>query len=171
MVRPIAQKPSLFPDPETRSQPEEQVAPETFIPQAAERAPLRTPRMPKFEELPIPAQAEIRQARGGDIEDEHPKGKLSLLQRLANVGLGRRDDESEPPIAARSSGPAMPALPERKAQRTVAQQVVAHDPVSEYARRPAPQGLDTHGRSASVAPAPQGDDHLDIPAFLRRQSN
>ena len=45
------------------------------------------------------------------------------------------------------------------------------EPVSEYARRPAPQGLDQHGRPAPVAPAPQGDDHLDIPAFLRRQTN
>jgi cell division protein FtsZ len=171
MVRPIAQKPSLFPDPEThRGQYQEHVAPpETFIPQAAERAPVRTPRMPKFEELPIPAQAEIRQARG-DAEEEHPKGKMSLLQRLANVGLGRRDDESEPPIAARNAGPAMPPLPQPKAQRTVAQQIAA-DPVSEYARRPNPQGLDTHGRSAPVAQAPQGDDHLDIPAFLRRQAN
>jgi cell division protein FtsZ len=172
MVRPIAQKPSLFPDPETsRPHVEEHVAPETFIPQAAERAPVRTPRMPKFEELPMPAQAEIRQARGAEPEEEHPKGKLSLLQRLANVGLGRRDDESEPPIAARTAGPAMPPLPDRKPQRTVTQQVASHDPVSEYARRPGPQGLDTHGRPAPVAPAPQGDDHLDIPAFLRRQAN
>jgi len=98
---------------------------------------------------------------------------MSLLQRLANVGLGRRDEESEPPIAARASGPAMapmPPLPERRPQRTVSQQIAAHEPVSEYARRPAPQGLDVHGRPAPVAPAPQGDDHLDIPAFLRRQS-
>ena len=33
------------------------------------------------------------------------RARLSLLQRLANVGLGRRDEESEPPIAARASGP------------------------------------------------------------------
>ena len=80
--------------------------PETFIPQAAERAPARAPRMPKFEDLPMPAQAEIRQARG-EVEEEHPqKTRMSLLQRLANVGLGRRDEESEPPIAARASGPA-----------------------------------------------------------------
>jgi cell division protein FtsZ len=94
-----------------------------------------------------------------------------LLQRLANVGLGRRDEETEPPIAARAAAPAMPPLPERKPQRSVAQQIAAHEPVSEYARRPAPQGLDIHGRPAPVAPAPQGDDHLDIPAFLRRQTN
>jgi len=175
-VRPIAQKPTLFPDHnEARVEPEQPVTPETFIPQAAERAPARSPRMPKFEDLPMPAQAEIRQARG-EAEEDHPqKSKLSLLQRLANVGLGRRDEETEPPIAARASGPAMaplPPLPDRKPQRTVAQQMAAnHEPVSEYAKRPAPQGLDIHGRPAPVAPAPQGDDHLDIPAFLRRQAN
>jgi cell division protein FtsZ len=178
-VRPIAQKPSLFPDHHEAVRTEvaeEPMMPETFIPQAAERPAARSPRMPKFEDLPMPAQAEIRQARG-DSEEEHPqKNRLSLLQRLANVGLGRRDEESEPPIAARTAGPAMPAmppLPERKpvAKRTVQEQIAASEPVSEYARRPAPQGLDTHGRSAPVAPAPQGDDHLDIPAFLRRQAN
>jgi cell division protein FtsZ len=174
-VRPIAQKPTLFPDHEAAKVEVREVAtPETFIPQAAERAPARAPRMPKFEDLPMPAQNEIRQARG-ETEEEHPqKTRMSLLQRLANVGLGRRDEETEPPIAARASGPAMapmPPLPERKPQRTVAQQMGTNEPVSEYARRPAPQGLDAHGRPAPVAPAPQGDDHLDIPAFLRRQSS
>ena len=135
---------------------------------------MRAPRMPKFEDLPMPAQAEIRQARGEAAEEHPQKTRLSLLQRLANVGLGRRDEENEPPIAARASGPAMgsmPPLPERKPQRSVAQQMSAHEAVSEYGKRPAPQGLDSHGRPAPVAPAPQGDDHLDIPAFLRRQSH
>jgi cell division protein FtsZ len=156
----------LFPDPETKSAPPHEPAPpQTFIPQAAERAPVRAPRMPKFEDLPMPAQNEIRQARG-EAEDEHPqKSRMSLLQRLANVGLGRRDEEGEPPIAARTAGPAMPPLPDRKPPRT------SQPPVSEYAPRPAPQGLDVHGRHSPVAPAPQGDDHLDIPAFLRRQVN
>ena len=110
-VRPIAQKPTLFPDhKEAAHQPEQPAAPpETFIPQAAERAPVRTPRMPKFEDLPMPAQAEIRQARG-DGEEEHPqKSKLSLLQRLANVGLGRRDE-----INACRSRPAPPDPPWRR---------------------------------------------------------
>src|SRR5580765_1301487 len=146
-VRPIAQKPSLFPDPDmARVEPQEPVTPENFIPPTAERPPVRAPRMPKFEDLPMPAQAEIRQARG-EAEDDHPqKTRLSLLQRLANVGLGRRDDDTEPPIAARASGPAMAPLPERKPQRSVAQQIATHEPVSEYAKRPAPQGLDVHGR-------------------------
>jgi cell division protein FtsZ len=174
-VRPIAQKPSLFPDHDVKKlEAQEPATPEAFIPQAAERAPLRAPRMPKFEELPMPAQAEIRQARGETDDEQQPqKVRMSLLQRLANVGLGRRDEETEPPIAARASGPAMapmPPLPDRKPQRSVAEQM-ATEPVSEYARRPAPQGLDSHGRPAPVAAAPQGDDHLDIPAFLRRQAN
>ncbi|MET4292141.1 cell division protein FtsZ [Bradyrhizobium sp. LB8.2] len=170
-VRPIAQKPTLFPEPEQAPMAmHEQMTPETFIPPQAERAPVRTPRMPRIEELPMPAQAELRQARG-ELEEETPqKTRLSLLQRLANVGLGRRDEESEAPIAARTAGPAMPPLPDRRSQKTVAQQIASSEPVSEYARRPAPQGLDMHGRPAPVAPAPQGDDHLDIPAFLRRQA-
>ncbi|WP_047307097.1 cell division protein FtsZ [Rhodopseudomonas palustris] len=169
-VRPIPQKPSLFPDPEqSRAVAEEPVAPEAFIPQQADRAAMRPPRMPRFDELPVPAQNEIRQARG-DAEDDHPqKNRLSLLQRLAN-GLGRRDDEPvEAPQVARNGGPQMPPLPDRRPQRSVAEQM-GKDPVSEYAKRPAPQGLDMHGRPSPVAPAPQGDDHLDIPAFLRRQA-
>ena len=174
-VRPIAQKPSLFPDQEAgRFEAHEPANPEAFIPQAAERAPMRAPRMPKFEDLPMPAQNEIRQARGETEEDHPQKVRMSLLQRLANVGLGRRDESTEPPIAARASSPGMspmPPLPERKPQRSVSEQMTDKEPVSEYARRPAPQGLDTHGRPAPVAPMPQGDDHLDIPAFLRRQAH
>ncbi|MCA1433418.1 cell division protein FtsZ [Bradyrhizobium sp. BRP20] len=169
-VRPIAQKPTLFPEADMAPVPvQEPMTPDTFIPPQAER-PARAQRMPRIEELPMPAQAEIRQARGEAEEETPQKTRLSLLQRLANVGLGRRDEESEPPVAARTAGPAMPPLPERRPQKTVAQQIASNEPVSEYARRPAPQGLDVHGRPAPVAPAPQGDDHLDIPAFLRRQA-
>ena len=44
------------------------------------------------------------------------------------------------------------------------------EPVSEYAKRPAPQGLDLHGRQAPVHNSAD-DDQLEIPAFLRRQAN
>ena len=122
----------------------------------------------------MPAQAEIRQARG-EAEEDHPqKTRLSLLQRLANVGLGRRDEETEPPIAARASGPAMaPCRRSRSASRS-ARSPSRSRQTSRYRSMhdvPAPQGLDVHGRPAPVAAAPQGDDHLDIPAFLRRQAN
>ena len=174
-IRPVPPKPSLFP--EQKAEPVEMhqaPPPVAFIPPAAEKMPPRA-RMPKFEELPITAQNEIRQARG-EVGHEHPqKTRMSLLQRLANVGLGRRDEETEPPIAARASGPAMPAMPPGPPQRMPmphrpAPQHRPADPVSEYARRSPPQGLDSHGRPAPVASAPQAEDHLDIPAFLRRQN-
>lgn len=179
-IRPVPPKPSLFP--EQRGEAMEQGEPDapaaTFIPPAPEKMPARPARMPKFEELPMPAQNEIRQARG-EAPPEHPqKTRLSLLQRLANVGLGRRDEETEPPIAARTSGPAMPTMPAMPQaaprmpmpQRPMPQQPRPADPVSEYARRSPPQGLDSHGRQAPVSP-PAADDHLDIPAFLRRQTS
>src|SRR3977135_4221850 len=93
-VRPIAQKPSLFPDLDVKKlEAQEPATPDTFIPQAAERTAVRAPRMPKFEDLPMPAQNEIRQARGETEDEQHPqKVRMSLLQRLANIGLGRPDE-------------------------------------------------------------------------------
>ncbi len=174
-IRAIPPKPSLFPEPKHESAAHfEAPAPAAFIPPAPERIPVKTQRMPRFEELPITAQNEIRQARGEDM-DEHPqRQRLSLLQRLANVGLGRRDEETEAPIQGRSSAPAMP-MQDRMPRQPQPAQHRAADPVSEYGRRAAPMpqsghaGLDPHGRPAPVATAP-ADDHLDIPAFLRRQS-
>ncbi len=156
-VRPIPPKPTMYQEQEEPVHAiQEPAPPAAFIPQQAERMPLRAPRMPQFEELPVPAQNEIRKARGDAAEEPaHPqKTRTSLLQRLANVGLGRRDEDHEPPVAARSAGPAMPQmppLPERKPQRPNPAQY-GGDPVSEYARRPtpAPQGLDLHGRPAPV---------------------
>jgi cell division protein FtsZ len=46
----------------------------------------------------------------------------------------------------------------------------APEPVSEYARRPAHQALDPHGRQTPVHNSVE-EDQLDIPAFLRRQAN
>ena len=42
--------------------------------------------------------------------------------------------------------------------------------VKKVAARPAPQGLDQHGRQAPVNNS-LDDDQLEIPAFLRRQAH
>ena len=89
---------------------------------------------------------------------------MSLLQRLASVGLGRKEEEEAPRPAPRQM-PAAPPMP-RPAPRPAA---THPEPVSEFAKRSAPQGLDTHGRQAPVQPQVD-DDQLDIPAFLRRQA-
>jgi cell division protein FtsZ len=169
-IRPLGPKPSLFID-AAASGPELH-EPETFIPPQPERVPARALRMPRVEELPVPAQNEIRARRGELAPEQHPeKRRMSLLQRLAAVGLGRREDEEEepPPISRSIPGVPQPAtdrLPGRPSPRPDSRP----DPVSEYAKRSAPQGLDQHGRQTAVHNRGE-EDQLDIPAFLRRQAN
>jgi cell division protein FtsZ len=175
-IRPMSMKPSLFePAPEHLAEAEAPMA--TFIPPPAERTVARTPRMPRIDELPIPAQNEImaknRDLRG-ELPDDHPdKRRMSLMQRLAAVGLGRR--EEAPPAPPQTVRPAMPTVkwPQRPLARAPEDRHSEGrpaDPVSEYARRAGPQGLDPHGRPAAVHNQDE-DDQLDIPAFLRRQTS
>jgi cell division protein FtsZ len=170
-IRPIPPKPSLFME-RTMAEPSPQDMPKAFIPPQPERPANRAPRMPRIEELPIPAQNEIRAQRGDAPEETPEKRRLSLLQRLAAVGLGRRDgDEPEPatPPARASNAQTIDRMPTRTPPRAPERQ----EPVSEYARRgsSAPQGLDLHGRPVAAVNKPVEDDQLDIPAFLRRQAN
>jgi cell division protein FtsZ len=184
-IRPIPPKPSLFPE-QVAAPAEPPPAPRAFIPPAPERTANRPRRMPGIEELPRPAQAELRAKRGEEQEPEPVKQKVGLLRRLAAVGLGRREDEEEPEKApapaanVRPTRPQMP-MPPRPAERAVAAPPPPRptmpappprgpEPVSEYARRPAHQGLDPHGRQAPVHNSVD-EDQLDIPAFLRRQAN
>jgi cell division protein FtsZ len=170
-IRPMPIKPSLFEPSQAEAPIAEPQMPAAYIPPAPERY-ARTPRMPRIDELPLPAQNEIR-AQRGELDDDHPeKRRMTLMQRLASVGLGRRT-EGEPPAMAPVPRPARPAPQfERPQQRPTARNPEGRpsDPVSEYARRAAPQGLDPHGRSAPVHNSAE-EDQLDIPAFLRRQAN
>jgi len=169
-IRPMPIKPSLF-EPVPTEAPAPAAAeppPAAFIPPAPER-PARPPRMPRLEDLPLPAQNEIRAQRGDTAENHPEKQRMSLMQRLASVGLGRRAEEAEAPPAPRTARTA-PQL--ERPQRPTARQPEGRpgDPVSEYARRAGPQGLDPHGRPAPVHNSHE-EDQLDIPAFLRRQAN
>jgi cell division protein FtsZ len=174
-VRPITPKPSLFVEP-VMAEPAPQEMPKAFIPPQPERA--RGPRMPRIEELPLPGQNQLR-ARQGEVSESGPeKQRMSLLQRLAQVGLGRRDDSEaqsaahQPPQRpAMPQADRMPAPPRPQPQPPLAR---TPDPVSEYAKRapsPAPQGLDIHGRQSLPVHKAVDDDQLEIPAFLRRQAN
>ncbi|MBI1204128.1 MAG: cell division protein FtsZ [Rhodopseudomonas sp.] len=184
-IRPMPMKPSLFePMPAEMHQPEPPM-PTAFIPPMPEPV-MRQPRMPRIEDLPLPAQNEIR-AQRGELTDNHPeKQRASLMQRLASVGLGKRgEDVDAAPPAPRAARP-IPQLDRPQARPTARNpegrypdprqaesrqaELRSGDPVSEYARRPAPQGLDSHGRPAPVH-NPSEEDQLDIPAFLRRQAN
>jgi len=177
--RPMPVKPSLFEPHPGEATHTEQPMPSNFIPPAPEPV-MRAPRMPRIDELPIPAQNQIAASRGEQAENHPEKQRMSLMQRLASVGLGKRTDESEAPPAPRAARP-MPQFdrppqrptarnPEGRHTEVRAPEARPADPVSEYARRPAPQGLDPHGRPAPVHNSSE-EDQLDIPAFLRRQAN
>ncbi|MGA0597098.1 cell division protein FtsZ [Enterovirga sp. CN4-39] len=135
-------------------------APGAFVPPAPERA-MRPSRMPRVEDLPVPAQKQLRAARGE--ADSSANERKSLLQRLATVGFGRRDEPT-------------PAAPVPVAQAPVAAEQPRQAPVEQPRRQapapaysPAKGNLDRQGRLAP-APRPAEDDHLEIPAFLRRSS-
>ncbi len=151
----------------------EPVMQEAFIPPMPERV-ARPQRMPTMEELPLPGQAILQASRSDAVAAPPPPEakRMSLMQRLAAVGLGRARDEAAP-----ASAPAPAPQPMEAPAMETAQPTATH---AMYGRRPAPapaapayrpaQGqLDAQGR----VPAPTRsfeDDQLEIPAFLRRQA-
>jgi cell division protein FtsZ len=144
------------PSPELALQQEEH-----FIPPAAER--IRPVRMPRVEELPAPAQNQIAaQARPVPAPPSSVEQKrVSLMQRLAAVGFGRKEEGLPTSVA--------PA----QAPQLVAPQPAPSPAHAEYMRRPQPQvarvaqgQLDVHGRQQATRAE---EDQLEIPAFLRRQ--
>jgi cell division protein FtsZ len=173
-IRPIQPKPSLFPEPVSAERDAPAAA--AFVPPAPERPANRSARMPRIEDLPLPAQNELRALRGEATAAEPPeKRRMGLLQRLASVGLGgRRDEKDAEPETARPQMPMRPAprAPERTLPRAVPRMPDSRpsEAVSDYAKRAPHQALDPHGRAAPVNNSPE-EDHLDIPAFLRRQAN
>jgi cell division protein FtsZ len=117
----------------------------------APRAQKMAPRMPKPDEFPALAQRQLaqRQAEVASIADQGVKRRRGLLERLASVGIGRRDEPMPAPQPAAKAEP--------------------HLPPSREAPLPAP--------TSNVHPIPRqidpglDDDQLEIPAFLRRQAN
>jgi cell division protein FtsZ len=124
--------------------------------------------MPQIEDLPQLAQNQLRAMREGQ-QNALPAPETrrrSLLEKLAAFGITRHDGEAAPaPVAA-----APPAAV------TTLQRPLAAAPVDPGRAQPRPQSarspsaLDPHGRAVPRPPVSE-DDHLDIPAFLRRQQN
>jgi cell division protein FtsZ len=137
-----------------------------YVPPAPEQ-PARTARMPQIEDFPRPGQEQLRQARG-EISQADQRRK-SIFERLASFGSSRQED------AIQSVAPQPQPQPQRQYAPQSPQPSPAH---AEYAKRPsaggAPQApqpsLDQHGRRALQVRGVE-EDHLEIPAFLRRQGN
>ncbi|MBX3538829.1 MAG: cell division protein FtsZ [Chelatococcus sp.] len=174
-IEPAQPRPAMAAQPTTAPAPLEAAPhPQHFIPPQAERATIRPTRMPRVDELPLPAQNQIRATRGepDNRAAAADTKRMTLLQRLASVGLGRKEEPQPEPRQQRQAPPA------GYQQQAPVQPSATH---AEYGRRPAPaqapqgyrpaQGnLDQHGR-APAQPRPTEDDQLEIPAFLRRQAN
>jgi cell division protein FtsZ len=131
---------------ETQDEVDEEIHAEPVRPAAAASAP-RPTRIPPIEEFPPIAQQQIaaQKNRIEHIADHAAKKKKGIFERLANVGLGRREDpppqqaQREPTIATRS------------------------EPRMQQQRAPQPE-------PHMLAEPTYDDDQLAIPAFLRRQA-
>ncbi|WP_011426085.1 cell division protein FtsZ [Rhizobium etli] len=142
MSQPVQQQP-------IQQQPVRQ---EPIIRQAAEPV-----RMPKVEDFPPVVQAELdHRTQPASAHSQEERGPMGLLKRITN-SLGRRDDDA---VAAD-----MTAAPPAASQQ--------RRPLSPEASLYAPRrgNLDDQGRAVPQARMMQEDDQLEIPAFLRRQSN
>ncbi len=149
------------------------IAEAPYIPPPAE---VPATRIPRVEDFPPHARRQIEAQKPEARHHEEDRGPLSLLRRLASVGLGRRDDDPlahapQPRPATRTASPAQRAAqpaPQRQAM-PARQQPAPRQAPQETLYRPAQGDLDPHGRPQPAA-RPQ-DDELEIPAFLRRQAN
>jgi len=124
--------------------------------------PARAPAMPQFDDLPAIAQKQILHARGEVQAPPEPRGR-SLLDRLRDFGITRSAERQAQATEA-------PREAERPTPRVIARAPAdAGRPTvrSQPASRPAQGQLDQHGRAR---PAQIEEDHLEIPAFLRRQA-
>jgi cell division protein FtsZ len=113
--------------------------------------------MPKVEDFPPVVQAELdHRTQAASAHGQEERGPMGLLKRITN-SLGRRDDDA---VAAD-----MTAAPPAASQQ--------RRPLSPEASLYAPRrgNLDDQGRAVPQARMMQEDDQLEIPAFLRRQSN
>ena len=167
-LQPVATVAVAFPEP---IDPHREAEDETtdFIPPAPEQPVVRAPRMPQIEDLPQVAQKQLRamrEAQGASAAPPETRRK-SLLEKLAAFGITRHDDEPAPKPAAA----ALPlAAPQRPHSAPAAQADFARGQPRAQSLRPPAGALDPHGRPSHRPPVTE-DDHLDIPAFLRRHPN
>ncbi len=160
-----------FPEPIEASRAMQEEEAYDFIPPAPEQPPVRMPRMPQIEDLPQVAQNQLRARDAAAAQIAPEARRKSLLEKLAAFGITRHDEEPAPRAAAAPAAP--PAAQPRAYTTPVAQPDFNRaQPRPLPARAPAAPtgGLDPHGRPAHRPPVTE-DDHLDIPAFLRRQQN
>ena len=142
-----------------------------FIPPAPEQPTSRPPRMPQIEELPPLRKISFARIAAKRRRPLSPwkRRRRSLLEKLAAFGISRHEEESPAPTP-RAMPPALPAAIPPKPSAAAVHAEYGRPQPRPATPRPAQGNLDPHGRVASRS-AQMEDDQLEIPAFLRRQSN
>jgi len=173
VVEPSAPRQAFFAAPILDAAPapvEDCAEQDAFIPPRAETAAPRQQRMPNVDELPRPAQAMMQAARHEAMPAPPlPDAKrMTLMQRLAAVGLAARAEKTGP-IESQGAAPEANIASPTPTHALYARRAPAQD-AAQPAYRPAQGMLDAQGRAPAAAPARAlEDDQLEIPAFLRRQ--
>jgi cell division protein FtsZ len=171
-IEPAPARPAyVAPQPEPQQRRYVEEAPTgRYVPPAPEQPQRVVTRMPKIEDFPRPVQEQLRQAREGANQAE--LRRKSIFEKLASFGASKTEESFEP-----QSTPAPARPPRAPAPQTYARPAEQPQAPAEYAKRPvsAPAhgghaGLDPHGRRPAAARSVE-EDHLEIPAFLRRQGN
>ena len=161
MMQPVAPAPVMSQPAPVMQQPAPMMmqAPVAPAPVMAEPRMAAEPvRMPKVEDFPPVLRAEIdHRAHPTAPAAQEDRGPMGLLKRITN-SLGRQSEEET--VMGDMTGSA-PAAPQQQ-RRTLSAEA------SLYAPRRGQ--LDDLGR-ATPARATSEDDQLEIPAFLRRQTN
>ncbi len=124
---------------------------------------IRATRMPRIEDMPLPAQMQMNATRADAPRPVSAETRrMGLLEKLTSLGMGRGN-----PATARTEPQAAPRPIPAPARAPVAHSDYAKRPAAPVQQRPAQANLDQHGRQQPQARL-QDDDHLEIPAFLRR---
>ncbi|MGP0061389.1 MAG: cell division protein FtsZ [Beijerinckiaceae bacterium] len=172
-VQPVMPQPAAFVEPVAWAAAEpEPYDSRAFIPPIPATPTGRAPRMPQIEDLPRPAQAQIRAQRDEPPSElQHEIRRRTLLERLAAFGMSRHEDphasadDAEMPVQ-----PTAPIPASRGSQPNSIHAEYAKRSSGPVAGRSAQQPLDGHGRIQPTRSLTE-DDQLEIPAFLRRQSS
>ncbi|SIQ20787.1 cell division protein FtsZ [Rhizobium sp. RU20A] len=154
MARP---QPVIEPVMQTQPAPQQPMAAEPRFEPVVRREP-ETVRMPKVEDFSPVVKAELDHRTQPQAPQAEERGPMGLLKRITS-SLSRRDEE-EPSVASDMTAGAPSAASQQRR------------PLSPEASLYAPRKgqLDDRGRVTPQS-RQQDDDQLEIPAFLRRQSN
>ncbi|MDR3407017.1 MAG: cell division protein FtsZ [Methylovirgula sp.] len=142
-----------------------------FIPPAAESPIVRPQRLPQIEDLPLPAQKQIRAQRGEPVEPLPAiDRRKTLLERLAAFGVSRQEEPRHAAPPAREPAPRIAAPAPRLAQPSGVHAEYGKRAPQQPSPRQVQAALDAHQGRAAPARSIE-EEQLEIPAFLRRQSN